>query len=161
MFLFKYYSNILGTGNRVAHFNNEFDPSCIFCRFRARPAPLETFSHVFFECPQVNAIIKKFFDKYLEPELDSSKYFTGSFYETEYDNSTISIILDSLRYNIWQSRLNKIAVSFYTIEHETLTFLTQLANSSKVIDNKLKISLCLKANRGNGGRRRDGDGGDP
>jgi len=58
-FLFKYYSNILGTGNRVAHFNQNTDPACVFCvKTPNFPAPLESFAHLFFDCPETEKFLK-------------------------------------------------------------------------------------------------------
>jgi hypothetical protein len=52
VFLFKYHNNLLGTGSRVSHFNPLADVACVFCtKNHIFPAPLESFSHVFFDCP--------------------------------------------------------------------------------------------------------------
>jgi hypothetical protein len=51
-FLFKFLTNRLSTGARIGHFNNNIDESCFHCRLEKKfPAPRETFSHMFFDCP--------------------------------------------------------------------------------------------------------------
>jgi hypothetical protein len=48
LFKFKYYNNILGTNNRVSHFNPEVNAGCTFCNISGpRPIPVESFSHIF------------------------------------------------------------------------------------------------------------------
>jgi hypothetical protein len=61
-FLFKLYHNILGINSRVHHINGDRDPSCTFCsKAKNLPAEIETFQHLFWDCPSVNAIIIKIF----------------------------------------------------------------------------------------------------
>ena len=58
VFLLKYYNNILGIGNRVVHIDATKDPSCTFCVLNnTLPPPLETFQHIFFDCPHVQKIL--------------------------------------------------------------------------------------------------------
>jgi len=137
-FLFKYYSNILGTGNRVIHFNREADPSCVFCtKSFTLPSPIETFSHVFYDCPHVNKIISQFFEKIFNEGVDRSEYFTGNFGGTKRDLFAINLVLDVLRYTIWQCKLLKNKISYYTIELETLDLLETVSRCS----NKIKFSI--------------------
>ena len=57
-FLFKFYNNLLGTGNRVAHFVGDYDSGCTFCSVGlVLPAPIETCLHIFWHCQFVNPII--------------------------------------------------------------------------------------------------------
>jgi hypothetical protein len=119
VFLLKYYSNVLGTGNRVLHIDPTKDPACIFCaKAKILPPPLETFSHVFFDCVIVNSIIKRFCEKYLAPEVNRQNYFTGQFFNEEKDNRILTLILDCLRYCIWETRLQKRILSYSTVELE-------------------------------------------
>ncbi len=58
MFKFKFYNNILGTNNRISHFNRDVDAACTFCSLVGpRPVPEESFRHIFFDCPSVYDII--------------------------------------------------------------------------------------------------------
>ncbi len=52
VFLLKYYNNLLGLGNRTAHFVQNADARCTFCLLANRPDPVpESFEHVFYSCP--------------------------------------------------------------------------------------------------------------
>jgi len=132
VFIFKYYNNTLGTGNRTAHFVRDRDPSCNFCvQNKNLPAPLETFTHVFFDCPLVYGVIDRFFDKYVTVPPDRSNYFTGNFSDTERYNIGLSTVLDALRYSIWQLRLVKSRISFFTVELETFNVIKSLTDANK------------------------------
>ena len=138
IFLFKYYSNILGTGNRVIHFNRDIDPSCVFCtKSLSLPPPIETFSHVFYDCPQVNNIISQFFEKFFNENIDRNEYFNGNLGGTKRDRFAVNLVLDVLRYTIWQCKLMKNRISYHTIELETLDILETVGSCS----NKIKFSI--------------------
>ncbi len=52
IFLLKYYNNILGLGNRIAHFVQNAENRCTFCLVANNPDPVpESFEHLFFSCP--------------------------------------------------------------------------------------------------------------
>jgi hypothetical protein len=56
-FAFKFYNNILGTNDRVVHFNVDRNPGCTFCTLEKKAIiPAEKFVHVFYDCPTVRAI---------------------------------------------------------------------------------------------------------
>ncbi len=104
LFKFKYYNNILGTNNRVSHFNREINAGCTFCNISGpRPIPAESFSHIFYDCPVVNGLIFELEKKYLVGNsLTKEKYFISNFAENEKDNIACNILLDGFRYLIWQ-----------------------------------------------------------
>ena len=60
-------------------------------------------------------------------------YFSGQFGEKEMDNFHAMIILDILRYTIWQARLNKKNISFNTLEIEVSDLLDTITVSNKKI----------------------------
>jgi hypothetical protein len=101
IFLLKYY-NILGLGNRIAHFVPNAENRCTFCLIRNLPDPvLESFEHLFFSCPVTQDIVKKFFQKYIAKELTAELYFTGSGIPgNEKENVPFSLALDIFRYVI-------------------------------------------------------------
>jgi len=135
VFLFKYYNNTLGTGNRVLHFNPTVDGACVFCSAeKILPPPLESFAHVFFDCPVVNKIIGMFFDKYFIPEFTRYFYFHGLTDGSRKDYIATRLVMDCLRYCIWQCRLEKSRLAFFTIEIETIELLTQITGASKKIN---------------------------
>ena len=76
-------------------------------------------------------IVDSFCRKYLNTVLDRNSYFDGNFSEHEIDNKILSLIMDILRYNIWQARLQKSPSSFFTIELETLDTINQLCCNKK------------------------------
>ena len=64
-FLFKFYNNILGLNSRVAKFNQNTDPSCTFCSINnLRPAPKESFTHLFYYCETTRKILAEFFARF-------------------------------------------------------------------------------------------------
>jgi hypothetical protein len=152
VFLYKFYNNILGVGSRVSHFNPDADPCCIFCSTGPRPIPLETFTHIFLYCPYVFPIIKKLYTKFLNADFDVSTYFSGEFGPFEKDNRVISLILDIFRYTIWQMRLQKTRISYYTVEFEA----TYLIGTICTTNSKFKTSI-INCNflKGNVGDQRD------
>jgi hypothetical protein len=109
----------------------------------------ESFEHVFFYCPAVYSILEKFYDKYLQPSLHSSTYFTGNFSEKDEENNALMFVLDCLRYNIWEAKLQKKPISFFTIENETISLLSLITDANGKIKSSLLDCPLLYA---------DGDG---
>ena len=134
-FLFKFYSNILGTGNRVIHINPDGDVSCNFCKINLQlPAPIETPLHIFFHCPSVNRVIAQFFTKFFTVEITPSIYFSGTLDTNENNNTAIALIFDVIRYTIWQIRLLKKNISYFTFEHEVSELLNTITRANKKIE---------------------------
>lgn len=161
VFLFKYYNNVLGVGSRIAHFNQDVDPSCFFCSTDTRPAPLESFSHIFYNCPHVLKIITKFFENFFAVALDEQSYFSGQFCVKEVDNQSIMFILDILRYSIWQTRLRKMSISYHTIFNETVDMIERITCANKKIENNVINCTMIRiyGPGGPGGREGGGGGG--
>jgi len=137
-FLYKYYGNILGTGNRVAHFNRDINPACTFCtKARIFPAPLESFSHVFLDCTLIGNIVDAFCVKYFNFEITRQVFFAGNTENVVNMPNEVYLILDILRYTIWQIKLQKQRPSFSSIEFETLRTLDIICG----ISNKLKQQI--------------------
>jgi hypothetical protein len=140
VFLFKFYNNLLGTGSRVSHFNPNAEVSCSFCvKSLKLPAPIETFSHIFYDCPCVFEIVDKFSSKFFRLPITKINYFSGSYCDDTMKNYGITVVLNCLRYTIWQIRLLKINISYSTIEHETSLLLDSITNS----DSKIKQSIIF------------------
>ena len=71
-FAYKFSNILLGINTRTAHFVDNMDRSCTFCKKSNVPMPSpETFVHLFYECPFTAAIQTHFAVKYL-PELQLS-----------------------------------------------------------------------------------------
>ena len=77
-FLFKFYNNILGLNSRVAKFNQNTDPSCTFCSINnLRPAPKESFTHLFYYCETTKKIILEFFTRFFTIETPNCATFAA------------------------------------------------------------------------------------
>ena len=57
----------------------------------------------------------KFMKKYFTVEVTRDMYFSGHMDFLEYKNKPLVLILDILRYSIWQMKLYKAKISYYTI----------------------------------------------
>jgi len=160
LFLFKYYGNILGTGNRVLHYNPTAEVACTFCTLnRILPAPIETVAHVFFDCPIIFSNLNKIFKKFFRCEVTREKFFTGQFSDNESFNRICSLFLDCLRYAIWQARLTKSNISVYTLIEELNYLLTTVSGISKKIE-LLFLNCPLMCIDGKAEGREEREGGD-
>jgi hypothetical protein len=145
VFLFKYYNNVLGTGNRVMHIDLRKDPSCVFCNANKNfPSPIETFSHIFYDCPFIEPILNTFLSKYFRTVPSREIFFTGNFNENENVNIPAVLVLDVLRYTVWQMKLHKAKPTFFTIEAETLYLLEQITGARKKFKYMLANSELLQ-----------------
>jgi hypothetical protein len=152
VFLFKYYNNILGLGNRIAHFVQNVDARCTFCVLenRADPVP-ESFEHIFFSCPSTQAILKYFFERFFTKELSSELYFTGSGVDgNEKENLPFSLTLDLIRYQIWQCKLNKRKLTASCITDEISYMINYIRKSNREISDLFEH--CTMFTRRNDGR---------
>jgi hypothetical protein len=107
LFKFKYYNNILGTNNRVSHFNPEVNAGCTFCNISGpRPIPVKSFCHIFYDCPIVNGLIVELEKKYLVGNIMTREnFFISNFVDNQKDNIACNILLDGFRYLIWQIKI--------------------------------------------------------
>ncbi len=139
VFIFKYYNNILGINSRVAHFNREVDASCTFCTLcNNLPAPKETIAHVFYHCPTINDILVKFYAKYLHGiTLEQNSFFLSNASEYEFENKPLNIVLDLIRYVIWQNKLNKKVPNFNLLETELHYLIGSITGASKNFERSL------------------------
>ena len=72
------------------------------------PAPVESFSHIFYDCPETTGILVEFFHKFLKISVPPKTiYFAGNVSEFEKINLSFQIVMDVLRYNIWKFKLEK------------------------------------------------------
>jgi len=157
VFLLKYHNNILGLGNRIAHFVQNADGRCTFCILMNKPDPVpESFEHVFYSCPVTQDLLKKFFEKYITKALTAETFFSGTGVAgNENENVPFSLVLDLFRYSIWQCKLNKKVPTFAYIAEEV----TYMTNSIRKTSNELcaLFDQCTMFTRRDDGR---GDGDD-
>jgi hypothetical protein len=148
----KYYNNILGLANRIAHFVPNTDTSCTFCLLsQVRPVPEESFSHVFFDCPHSSRIVELFFARYITIEFNREQYFTGLVEpDNERINRPFAICMDVLRYNIWQCKLNKKLPTFSAVCAETEFMIGYIRRSSKKISDLFENCPLFRRDHGGG-----------
>ena len=132
VFLFKQCNNILGINQRVSKFNREIEPTCTFCTAAKKlPAPLETFLHIFFFCEIINPIITQICsDLLINNNVNAKNYFSGVISENNVFNSAFSLIMNCLRYSIWQFKLEKRIPSSNMIRTELFYTIKNIRNSS-------------------------------
>jgi hypothetical protein len=158
VFLLKYYNNILGLGNRIAHFVQNAESRCTFCLLSNRPDPVsESFEHIFYSCPSTQAILKKFFETFLTPRLSVENYFTGSgTVGNEKENVPFSLTLDILRYFIWQCKLNKRLPTYSCIIDDVSYTINVIRKTNMEISDLFEhCTLFLRRNEPVGDRERD------
>jgi hypothetical protein len=153
VFMFKYYNNILGLGNRIAHFVQNVDSRCTFCVLENRTDPVpESFEHVFFSCPSTQSVLKYFFERFFTRNLGSELYFTGSGVDgNEKENMPFSLTLDLIRYQIWQCKLNKRKMSAACITDEVSYMINCIRKSNREISEFFEhCTLFTRRNDGRG-----------
>ena len=100
---------------------------CTFCTAAKKfLAPLETFSHIFFFCEVINPIVMKICnDLLVNNNISVTNFFSGEISEHNDYNMAFSLIMNCLRYCIWQFKLEKRIPSnnlvrtglFYTVKN--------------------------------------------
>ncbi len=108
-FKFKYYNNVLGLNARVAHFNNTVSAECTFYSIAGpHPAPAESLSHIFYNCPVTTNLLRRVFSLYYDGvDISMEKFFLGNVSEHEKENIVATIFFDVVRYLLWESKLLK------------------------------------------------------
>ena len=154
-FAYKFSNNLLGINTRTAHFVDNTDRSCTFCKENNVPWPSpETFVHLFFECPFTSAIQTHFAVKYL-PELQLSTasekknfWFCGiSPTRTVGGGIFLNIISSTLMFTICEQKLNKNKLSIATIENNFFFFLGKIfEGNSEFRENIMSLNLSLCRN---------------
>ncbi len=150
--MFKYYNNILGLGNRIAHFVQNADARSTFCVLenRADPVP-ESFEHIFFSCPSTQLVLRYLFERFFTKELNSELYFTGSGVDgNEKENVPLSLTLDLIRHQIWQCKLNKRKMTAAGITDEISYMINCIRRTNREISDLYE--QCTMFTRRNDGR---------
>ena len=142
VFLFKQCNNILGLNQRVSKFNREIEPTCTFCNAAKKfLAPLETFSHIFFFCKVINPIVRQICsDLLVNNDVNVKKIFSGEICKNNDYIRAFSLIMNSLRYCIWQFKLEKRIPSNNLVRHELFYTVKNIRNSSAIY--RLLIDRC-------------------
>ena len=78
-------------------------------------------------------------------------FFNGNFSQDPKQNQAINLLLDCLRYCIWEGKLTKSKLSFYTIANETWYLCDTICRASQKLNFLLTNCTLINA---------DGDGDD-
>jgi hypothetical protein len=153
-FSYKFFNNLLGLKSRIGHFVAQVDEGCTFCSLRSlNPVPRETFSHLFFECPETDRTLKGFENKFF-PSLNLGNivarkmfWFFGTIPENLECRDSIFFRLSviTVQYYVWECKLQKrnqslsSCLDFYFFHMET----TRRTNKkvSKTMS-KTNLDLC-------------------
>jgi hypothetical protein len=149
-FLFKAHHNILGLNHRVHHINQLREPTCTFStKAKNFPAERKTFIHLFWHCPSVNKLIKRFFDTYIDGNVDLQFFFTGCYQiNNRYELSVlVLIIFNVLRYAVWNFKLRKKLPSWHGLNSEFLYCFDTILNVSRKFNAAVSKCKWLKNER--------------
>ena len=139
--MFKQCNNILGLNQRVSKFNREIELTCTSCNAAKKfPALLETFSHIFFFCAVIDPIVMQICNDLLVNNNVNVKKRWGEICENNDYNRAFSLIMKSLRYPIWQFKLEKRIPSNNLVRTELFYTVKYIRNSSA--KSKLLIDGC-------------------
>ena len=151
-FCFKFTNNQLGLNSRVAHFVGNHDPGCTFCTFGGlRPVPLETFSHLFYDCVYTSRTldgIKNILFPDLQFANDTQKknfWFCGVV-PTIGDNSNLFILIAVLciLYLVWETKLKKNTLAVGKICNEFFYIITRMLKcNSRLEYDKNTLNLVI------------------
>ena len=117
---------------RIINFCPNADVMCNFCiKNNELPAPIESIPHLFYFCNTIFPILQRFFEKYFTIPVTTDGYFTGQLTTIEKDNKICTLIFDIIRYCIWQFRLSKKNINYYSLEMEVIDMLSTIMLSNK------------------------------
>jgi hypothetical protein len=114
-FLFKQRNNTLGIGARVAHFDENVDERCTFCRLLYQETrQREDFIHLFRTCPITNGLLQNFFRRFRlpiqapgpDPDNNFDKIFWYGIDGTEHSQA-LQLFFDIFRYCLWKFKTRR------------------------------------------------------
>jgi hypothetical protein len=156
VYALKYYNNILGISNRVAHFVPNTDTRCTFCVLENREIiGTESFEHIFYSCPTKNSIVSKLFEKFFTVNLNPQIYFSGeAVLGNEKENVPFNLTLDVIRFFIWQCKLNKKKPTMSSIVAEVQYCINVIRKTSDELSDLFENCSLFKHDDGD--EREDG-----
>ncbi len=156
VYALKYYNNILGLSNRVAHFVPNTDTRCIFCVLDNREITgTESFKHIFYSCPTTYSIVTKMFEKIFRVNLNPQIYLSGEAVPgNENENVPFNLTLDVIRFFIWQCKLNKKKPTLSLIVAEVQYCINVIRKTSEELSDLFQNCSLFKHDDGEG---HDGD----
>ncbi len=114
-FLLKQRNNTLGIGARVAHFDENADERCTFCRLLYQETrQREDFIHLFRTCPITNGLLQNFFRRFRililapgpDPDNNFDKIFWYGIDGTEHSQA-LQLFFDIFRYCLWKFKTRR------------------------------------------------------
>ena len=114
-FLFKQRNNTLGIGARVAHFDENADERCTFCRILYQETRQhEDFIHLFRTCPITTGLLQNIFRRFQiliqAPGPDPDNNFDNMFWYgidgTEHSQA-LQVFFDIFRYCLWKFKTRR------------------------------------------------------
>jgi len=156
-FLFKQRNNTLGIGARVAHFDENVDDRCTFCRI-LYPAvqTREDFSHLFRNCPITLGLLRNTVRLWQLPITipgpDPDPVFENLYWygiKNRENKMVLSIFFDLFRYVLWKFKTRRILpriaefISIYTSLLDTILSIKPKIRA-KIFNNRL-IANVLQA----------------
>jgi hypothetical protein len=143
MFCFQFYNNSLSVGARLkaryAAGGVNIDDRCSFCIKSGYAVPgRETFSHLFYECPQliqVRDLFIRTFHSETNNEGTKKMLCVAGCNPIGSQSYNLFVSLTSIFYNytIWQSKLKKIVPSFATICNEVDNYFDNAVTCSNFV----------------------------
>jgi hypothetical protein len=143
-FLYKYFFNKLGLNTRTFHFGGT-TRDCTFCAIVANglsPVELETFKHLFFECPTVRTVHENIFTAISTPNSEnfSNQFWAGA----DFPELTYFFFFMINQFLVWRCKLQKrlpnpnwvFGESFYilfTILHSNQALLAEFTSNNSVL----------------------------
>jgi len=134
-FGFKLFNNYLKLNSSISHFSVDVSAACTFCTIsKALPAPKETISHFFINCPTTVSFVSDYFEKFLENtniQFDQSFMLLGApNYITDSIASLLNIEILIMSLFLFNSRLkNRIPLKQNFVMHIKSTRDLLLRNS--------------------------------
>ena len=146
-FIYKLHNNILGLNSRVAHFVRGNPRTCTFCDLIEEPEEhSETTLHLFFECPQVEEKIQRFYIWLLDPHnigaISRTEYFVGFNMECERKNRTLLLVNLLVKKYLWDCKLRFTLPVLNDLQKSVLDGISDIAKiSNKMRDTFLRSAL--------------------
>ncbi len=155
-FILKFISNKLPVNVRLAHMvpGVHIDRSCTFCNIAKRlPAPEETFSHLFWDCPTTQTYVNLFVETIAPETQELTRESQKTFWLTGISNLPLpplyNIARNTMLYCIWETHLAKKIPSCVTI-HINWKFeinkITAAASAEKIGLYNNNYFLCRQCN---------------
>jgi len=102
---------------RLTHYAANVDRNCTFCALTGANSE-ETFLHLFFECPTVNGMHRKFSDEFFGGLTNNDREYktlmlTGTKENNRFNNFLFYSIF-ALQYKVWDFKIKKRVPTYYT-----------------------------------------------